>query len=345
MLSFDKRAQNRIISPMFHQLFLIVLIVPFVHTSTLPSPELHVKYGGLALTALKQLLDFFESDVKNLNLDGLYGLRIAQGQLYALEKLFTSTSSNETSSITDQNNHIQSLVIQIERIANQSLIEIARQSYSYLHRFALIATQPFLMEYQPRKINDEFLDHSERSASFNEDQSDACFAELLGSIDRPNATKCFVTHDCWSLMTKPSSTDYRLTHQLLWFLVAKNIGCIDNRTISEVANKHLQYLEDRYCTNIYHDAQTNFDINDNEDLFLEQILLCSIIGYEEFLRFDWFQTILTWQSSQYGCFGPDGPMKSKRHLLVEQDMSNGCLAHKSGLASGVLATYARALLQ
>lgn len=330
---------------MFH-LIIFVFLIPSVHSSTLPSPELHLKYGGAALTALGRLVDFFESDVNNLNLDGLYGLRIAQGQLIALQKQFNSTSNNNgTISITDENNYIQSLAMQIERLANISLTELTKQSFTYLHRFALIANQPFLMEYNQRKINEQFLDHGERVSNFDEDESDACFAELLGSIDRPNAQKCFVSQSCWSMMTSPSATDYRLTHQLLWFLVSKNIGCIDNRTISDVANKHLRYLEDRYCANIYHDAQANFDADENEDLFLEQILLCSIIGYEEFLRFDWFQIILSWQNSQYGCYGADEAARAKRHLLVEQDMIHGCLSHKSGLASGVLATYARALLQ
>lgn len=322
---------------MFYLIF--IFLISTVHTSTLPSPELHLKYGGLALTSLGRLLDFFESDVNNLNLDGLYGLRIAQGQLLVL------SNPRSRITITDENNHIQSLAMQIERIANISLTQLTKQSFSYLHRFALIANQPFLMEYDRRKLNNDYLDHVDRVSNFDEDESDACFAELLGSIDRPNAKKCFVSQSCWSMMTSSSATDYRLTHQLLWFLVAKNIGCIDNRTISDLANKHLKYLEDRYCMNIYHDAQANFLADDNEDLFLEQILLCSIIGYEEFLRFDWFQTILSWQNSQYGCFGADGATKAKRHLLIEQDMSYGCLSHKSGLASGVLATYARAFLQ
>jgi hypothetical protein len=152
------------------------------------------------------------------------------------------------------------------------------------------------------------------------------------------------------MMTTAMTTDYRLTHQLLWFLMAKNIGCIDNRSISNLANKHLKYLEDRYCSNIYHDAQINFNHNDNQDLFLEQLLLCSIIGYEEFLRLDWLNTILTWQHPDYACFSDASETirfhhKTKRHLLVEQEMNNGCLSHKSGLAAGLLATYSRAFLQ
>ena len=79
-------------------------------------------------------------------------------------------------------------------------------------------------------------------------------------------------------MTSPMTKDYRLTHQLLWFVMAKSIGCIDE----QIADKKLNHLEDYFCANIYEDANYNLENNINQDLFLEQSLLCSIIGYEEF---------------------------------------------------------------
>jgi hypothetical protein len=331
---------------MYIQLFIFFIIyssIQIVYSSTLPSPELHIKYGGQALNALEHLLNFFESDINDLNLDGLYGLRIAQGQLNILHEIL-----NEKSHITDKNKYIQSLSIQIERIANKSLTEIAQKASSYLHRFILVANKPFIIEYELRKIKKHFIENGLRNSEFNEDESDSCFSELLGSSDHLNSTKCFITQSCWLMMTSSMTSDYRLTHQLLWFLIAKNIGCIDHRSISKLANKNLKNLEDHYCSNIYYDAQIN--INNNQDLFLEELLLCSIIGYEEFLRLDWFKRILTWQHPEYGCFRSESEIdesyfKTKRHLLIEQVMNNGCLAHKSGLASGLLATYARAFLQ
>lgn len=139
-------------------------------------PELHLKYGGHALNALRRLLNFFESDAKNLNLDGLYGLRIAQGQLSALKFAIYQ----EKSFMTDKNKVIHSLSTQIERIANESLNNIEREESSYLHRFALIAYRPFQVEYQSRKISKDLIDSGERSSDFDELESDKCFAELLG---------------------------------------------------------------------------------------------------------------------------------------------------------------------
>jgi hypothetical protein len=321
--------------------------IPIVHSSTLPSPELHIKYGGQALNALARLLNFFESDTNDLNLDGLYGLRIAQGQLNALHEILTALSTSKDHLI-DKTNYIQSLSIQIDRIANKSLTEIARKASSYLQRFVLVASQPFNINYEVRKFNEHFIENGLKNSDFDEEESDACFAELLGSSTSLNSTKCFITDACWKMMTSSMSKDYRLTHQLLWFLIAKSIDCIDHRPVSDLANKNLQYLEEKFCSNIYKDAEVNIENDNNQDLFLEQLLLCSIIGYEEFLRFDWFNRILTWQHSEYGCFTDASEvfqLKSKRHLLIEQAMNNGCLSHKSGLAAGLLATYSRAFLQ
>lgn len=147
-------------------------------------------------------------------------------------------------------------------------------------------------------------------------------------------------------MASRKGKDYRLTHQLLWFLIAKNIGCIDQ----DVANQQFNYLEEYYCANIYEDARMNLKYNINQDLFLEQSLLCSIIGFENFLRLDWLNIVLTWQDPDFACFSDKSETirfhrKMKRHLLFEQEMNNGCLSHKSGLAAGLLATYARVFLQ
>ena len=161
-------------------IFIIILIIcnP-IQTSNLPSSELNLKYGGHALNALQHLLNFFETDANNVNLDGLYGLRIAQGQLNALHQSLIS-SENKQIRVTDKNNIIDSLSIQIERIANVSLNDIAREASSYLHRFSLVASRPFVIEYKSKKLHKHFIDDNPRNSYFDEEESDQCFAELLG---------------------------------------------------------------------------------------------------------------------------------------------------------------------
>ncbi len=164
-------------------IFLLITCVPIqiISSSNFSSSELHLKYGSHALNALKRLLNFFESDANNLNLDGLYGLRIAQGQLNHLDQVLTS-SINKQFYLTDKNHIIHSLSNQIERIANVSLNEIEREASAYLHRFSLIAYHPFIIEYQSRKLNKDLIENGKRISNFNEKESDKCFGELLGKI-------------------------------------------------------------------------------------------------------------------------------------------------------------------
>ncbi|CAF1185403.1 unnamed protein product [Didymodactylos carnosus] len=131
--------------------------------STLSLPELRIKSGGHALNALQRLLNFFEIDVSNVNFDGLFCLRIAQ--------------------------------------ANISLNEIARKKSLYLRRFSLLASRPFIIEYETKKINKSFIENGESKESyFDGEQSDKCFGELLGSNDRSNSTKCFISESRWNMI-------------------------------------------------------------------------------------------------------------------------------------------------
>ena len=140
------------------------------------------------------------------------------------------------------------------------------------------------------------------------------------------------------MMTASKTRDYRLTHQLLWILAAKKTQCL---------KKKAYYYEEYFCANIYADAKYNLTNNGNQDLFIEELLLCSMIGFEDFLRYDWFHAVTSWQQSDSGCFGSASEVKQihRRHLLYDQDMRDGCLSHKSGLAGGLLATYIRFYLQ
>ncbi|UJR14146.1 hypothetical protein I4U23_001140 [Adineta vaga] len=322
--------------------YISFLLTCHLHISALQSSQLHLKSAGSALNALERLLNFFESNPTNLNLDGLYGLRIAQGQLQILEQLLKSTENY----FIDKNQIIDSLLDQTERIANQSLNAIEHNAAFYLHDFFLIASQPFVIEYQARRIDKDLIEYKGRNSEFDEESSDRCFVELLSSSNRSQWEKCSISKACWTMQTAQIGKDYRLTHQLLWFLFAKHFGCINQNH----GNEQLNRLEDLFCANIYEDAKINLMNNINQDLFLEQLLVCSMIGYEEFLRLDWFRIVLSWQHPDYDCYSDDSKkirfhhMKN-RHLLFEQEMDHGCLAHKSGLAAGLLATYSRFFLQ
>ena len=56
----------------------------------------------------------------------------------------------------------------------------------------------------------------------DEDQSDVCMSELMGSQDtHPKA--CDISVNCTNIMTTPGLLGYGLTHQLLWTMLAEKV--------------------------------------------------------------------------------------------------------------------------
>jgi hypothetical protein len=176
---------------LFVIIFILIIYSPIhiVYSSPVPSADLRIKYGGYALNAFQRLLNFFENDANNINLDGLFCLRIAQGQLNALHQIITS-STNRPIHLTDNNNIIPSLSIQIDRIANISLNEIARKTSFYLQQFSLLTSRPFIIEFESKEINKSFIENGQNKDSyFDGQQSNTCFSELLGKLIKTTQKK------------------------------------------------------------------------------------------------------------------------------------------------------------
>lgn len=38
------------------------------------------------------------------------------------------------------------------------------------------------------------------------------------------------------------------------------------------------------------------------------VLLCGLVGFSDFYKLDWLQSILTWQDQEVGCFGKEGEL-------------------------------------
>lgn len=73
-------------------------------------------------------------------------------------------------------------------------------------------------------------------------------------------------------------------------------------------------------------------------LFYFAVFLCSFCGFPEFLQEKWIQNILSWQSTEYGCYQfildmIDDPGKIKRNAI---QLENECSDHMSGLALALM---------
>ncbi|CAH1273020.1 C16orf89 [Branchiostoma lanceolatum] len=198
-----------------------------------------------------------------------------------------------------------------------------------------------------------------RDHPFDEDDSNRCLSELLGT-GQNGGQKCQISDACWEMMTSPSYTGYWLTHELFYLEVGERAGCLDQlevRAAETGKRRGVIGMTSLYCANILREARKiagDGFLESGQDLFIEQALLCGLIGYRDFFRSSWLSAILKWQSPS-GCFGhftTPSPERiagrTGRHKRVrrrERKTRDGCLMHMTGVAAGSLAGYLRYILE
>ncbi|KAI8512433.1 hypothetical protein Bbelb_090720 [Branchiostoma belcheri] len=227
-----------------------------------------------------------------------------------------------------------------------------------------------------------------------------------------HTTRCTVTDECWRFVTADGATGYTITHQLLWTILGEHVGCKEN--INAFASREgvwegVESIQQHLCTKILREAEVlaySGPPEPEQDLFLEQGVVCGMLGFRDFIRRDWLRKVLSWQRPE-GCFGDscgynadppactgqpshgdlillhttflvkhrtlttisslifpenvrgkpgiseDSPHQPRpaishhrtaRRLLVEKLLRDGCLSHKSGLGTAMLAMYVRYML-
>jgi len=189
------------------------------------------------------------------------------------------------------------------------------------------------------------------TGEYEEGVGDSCFEYLVGTKVLANGTrseKCTIPKYCVSVMTSRGKKEYAATHQLLYVMQSKRVGC-NEKLRHELGHAGISHFEQHSCSKIYEEtsqaSMTGQVALDKQDLFLEQVMVCALLGFQDFFKSEWLNMILTWQYKN-GCFGDENPGRfSMRKLMFERDMAGGCLSHKSGLGTAVLGIYLRHLVE
>ncbi|XP_035683109.1 UPF0764 protein C16orf89 homolog [Branchiostoma floridae] len=337
--------------------------------------------------ALQRAVRFFSDSYTETNLDGLYGLRVAEGQLILL--LESCRDDEQRLGVYDTVlDDLRQVLEEISDAANRTLPEIDARNPGYYEQFLEVVNKPYIIEAFPRTLEtDGYAQYNpsvkKRLPTFNEEESDKCMSYMMGSKIRGHDKKevrCTITERCWRLITIPDTSGYIITHQLLYTVLAEHVGCTNE--LNDYARQQgflegVPGMQRRLCTSILSQAELlarHGPPQPEQDLFMEQAVVCGMLGYTNFLRPDWLQKVMTWQRPG-GCFGKEAPEEddelveqlhslpfhahshqdstqhrpktrspTSRRLLVERLMHDGCLSHKSGLGTALLAMYARVML-
>lgn len=344
-------------------IFVFSLATNFHVTSALPMPTNNssTELIETLIKAIGKAAEFFKDSYKDINVDGLFGLQVGEGQLKESARRLTTTRWLNTSE--SWRNQLQKIITKMSDVLNLTLDNNLAKDNAYTEEFLRLLKQPFHFERQAQQIGISYNSpphHIDQNLVYDENFGDNCLARVLGSYIENNRTlpKCTVTKDCLTYMMAPLTSGYYLTHQLLYFIFIQKIGCEGTGLLSQFSERPtIRDLERDFCRRIYQEAQLltkqkNMDAAD-QDLFTEQTLLCAPLGFLDFIRTDWMKLVLSMQDPS-GCFTDKTTLNIKesarststmRKLMREKFMKGGCLSHKSGLGYGVLTIYLNSLIQ
>ncbi|KAG7211974.1 hypothetical protein KM043_011175 [Ampulex compressa] len=168
-------------------------------------------------------------------------------------------------------------------------------------------------------------------------ESDLCLAKIIQS--KLNG-ECRLPSMCVAILTEDDDArGYPLTHRLLILQVAKALKC--QRTANVDTKKMILSI----CADILQDLvdveAADYPYN-SRDLMMEQVVLCGMEGFLEFINLHYERLILDWPHPS-GCFSSTGfrgnPGVPSRRSSLKTDF--GCDSHTTGLGAASLSLYIR----
>ncbi|XP_005094546.1 uncharacterized protein LOC101856725 [Aplysia californica] len=263
------------------------------------------------LSAIDKLVSYFKVNVQNLNLDGLFGLRVVEGQLHLLVTEYSKGNHKHLSpNVLEQ---IVKLKTQAEEISAVAVEPVRNDDSKYFDDFNVVIASPWKIMKPHRKLVPslrwEIPQYKAKvKVKLTEELSDRCMTELMQSTE----LTCNISAECAKIMTMRGLTGYGVTHQLLWSALGEKMpSCRTTigKLLEERGVQNVSQMQLELCTNIFYEMVAVVQVlmhgevhESHQDLFLEQQFVCPNLGFYEFLKKDYLGQILKWQFPS-GCFG------------------------------------------
>ncbi|KAG4068274.1 hypothetical protein HA402_007794 [Bradysia odoriphaga] len=321
------------------------------------------------IESIKRVLEFLQLFVAEMTLDAAVGTRALQGQLQLILESFTIPVEIRTEmeqilkNVTDVSDNIVGHFVDSMMKNDQSPEGKERLKQNlYWIESGTLWEMPAAGDWQDADALDlkryEVVDDS--SITFNESNfSDGCIGTVFAN--------CTVPAECFTSFLGKRYSEYLIAHAILFLLFAKKKNCFDDEQYMEKISKvgDPNDIMASFCAKMFVEAQTidmtGFNIM-RRDLFCEQVLVCSMSGFRQFLHPSWLRTILSWQSKgSLGCFEvpkhhasktfeeiygikKDGK-RVKRYDNVISAGTQSCSTHFTGVAIGSIGMHLRYLME
>ncbi|XP_050407138.1 myb-like protein D [Patella vulgata] len=309
-------------------LFLSLFMLPLLQCENSNSPLKRVIYS------LETLIGFYRENYRDLNLDGLFGLRALEGHLQLI--LAEHQNGSHTHLSSDILSRLRTMASVSTLISNQAIEFVRKDDEGYYNSMSYVIGQPWNILHKHRKLDQALrwtpkIYKSTKQFKIDEATSDKCMAELTGS-NRSDKKTCYIGKECLDTMTMKGLTEYGITHQILWTMLAEKTNCLQelNSLLGSSKGTSTSAMQQEFCTNNFFEMAAVVHVymkgkikQDYQDLFLEQQFVCPSLGFYEFLKKEYLDQVLSWQFPS-GCFGdPKGNVAtSSSEIRKKPEMQN-----------------------
>eukprot|EP00794_Sanderia_malayensis_P020340 gene20340-22342_t len=264
------------------------------------------------LDSLEKAIGFYYKNYDEVNVDSIFGVRVAEGSLSIAIKLLKANSPS-----SDRLERVEKVYSMVLDVAGKGYEQLKASKTDYFKAFKNLIDKPWLYTRSFIKAdrlvgNAKEFDNDE---VFNGVDSDACFSNLIGTNANSNEEKkCIVTDTCLDLMTDERATGYYLTHQALYMALAEQQGEAQFELISrcqkqkfrkfesaEKWDQHMHQIGSKIHNEMVQKYKDGFPPNTSKDLFVEQVVVCQMLGIIECFEEKYFALIAKWQEDS-GCW-------------------------------------------
>ncbi|XP_069501884.1 UPF0764 protein C16orf89 homolog [Ambystoma mexicanum] len=288
---------------------LLLALVPWTASGLCPLEEL--------LPALQKSASYLQSSYWDFNVDGVIGYRFLSDWINGTLKRWAAQPKTRS-----QYQQLAELERNVSSLSDQAVGIMKQTDQEYSTDFDELVKKGFWTPPTSWTRTDPTLAYHQFNAAkcYDEKLSDVCMRNVLGT-GKGNGVACSVPPLCRKTMTQFGCSEYSLSHQLFYFIIAGQKGCAEHLFKAET-----QVYKRIFCANM---MKINQKIEEEDypfgmqDLFMENIMFCAQSGFSDFLKPSWLMRILTWQDLETGCFGK----------------TDGCLCHMTSVAVGALGSF------
>ncbi|XP_015127886.1 UPF0764 protein C16orf89 homolog [Diachasma alloeum] len=305
----------------------------------------HSTFGKL-LHGLHKDVEFMHTRRNQLNVDSAFGLALAEANLgmiltsenwkYLNDEDFNLVFEIRELAAESRKYVQENLRTEKDRIFSKVLtnVDLWIRPISWKHVSSLPMTSP-----NPN-LSDLTINDVIHAGAPKENESDYCLLLLINQS--LSGKSCQLSNECIEMMMKEDgSRGYAMTHRLLIIQVANALTCDQHPSMDS------KPLIEEFCRNIYQDLldlEASGFPGVGVDLAIEQIFLCGMEGYSEFVT-SHYKNLLLGLPNFLGCYSARGYPRYYRTKRSSNPMDYGCDNHTSGVAAAALSLLLRECIE